>query len=170
MSQKTRMLIVVGVILAIAAGAAIYGAISQNRMKNASGDTPQAGMIHLYVDKQFTANVSPADLGDLPDASFKDAEDGKLQEGWLLKDVVLLYVNEGKLTAKSEVEVSGIRVSTGETKSKALTWEQIIEPANNVLFDLTGNGSALKLVSEIPGFDIRDAWIQGVNQIDVRTK
>ena len=169
MSQTKRILIVVGVILAMAAGAAIYGAVMQNQMRNASSDTPQPNMIHLYVDGSFVANVSPTDLGKLPGASFTDAEEGKLQEGWWLKDVIWLYVDEDRLAADSEVEVAGIRGTTGETKQKALTWQQVSEPANHVIFDLTGDGQSVKLVSAIAGFDTRDAWIQGVSRIDVRT-
>jgi hypothetical protein len=170
MSQKNRILIVVGIILVLAIGATTYGLVLQSKMNNASSDIPQPNMIHLYVDGKFVANVSPADLNELPAASFTDAEEGKLQEGWWLHGVARLYVNEGKLTASSEIEVAGIRSTTGETKSKTITWEQATEPANNVIFDLSGDGQALKLVSTMPGFDIRDTWIQGINRIDVRTK
>jgi len=170
MSQRNRILIVVGVIVALAAGAAIYGLVLQNQMKNASDDTPQPNMIHLYVDGKFVANVSPAQLNDLPAASFTDTEEGKLQEGWWLHDVVRLYVDESRLTASSEIEVAGVRNTTGETKSKTLTWEEATEPANNVIFDLSGDGQSIKLASTMAGFDIRDAWIQGINRIDVRTK
>ena len=51
--------------------------------------------------------------------------------------------------------------SSSREKSKALTWAEVDAPENMVLFDLSGRGT-LKLVSKIPGFDIRDAWIQDV--------
>jgi hypothetical protein len=169
MSQRTRVVIVIGVLVVIAVAAAIYGAVMQNRMKNAAQNVPQPNMIHLYVDGKFVANVSPVELNDLPAASFTDAEEGKLQEGWWLHDVVRLYVQEDQLGPDSEVDVAGIRSTTGETKQQALTWQQVTDPANTVIFDLAGNGQSLKLVSSIAGFDTRDTWIQGVSRIDVRT-
>jgi hypothetical protein len=35
-----------------------------------------------------------------------------------------------------------------------------------IMFDLSGRGT-LKLVSKMPGFDIRDVWIQDVDKIEI---
>jgi hypothetical protein len=56
--------------------------------------------------------------------------------------------------------------SSSREKSQTLTWAEVRDPGNNVLFDLSGRGT-LKLVSTIPGFDIRDSWVQDVDKIEV---
>ena len=105
----------------------------------------------------------PEDLEQLESASFIDAEEGKTQEGWLLRDVLLLYIKESKLKADTQVTVS----SSSREKAKTLTWAEVVNlPENMVMFDLSGRGT-LKLVSTIPGFDIRDSWIQDVDRIEV---
>ncbi|MFN2152146.1 MAG: hypothetical protein ACK2T5_11155, partial [Anaerolineales bacterium] len=91
-------------------------------------------------------------------------EEGKTQEGWLLKDVLLLYVKPNKLKADTQVTVS----SSSREKSQILTWAEVENVDNMVLFDLSGRGT-LKLVSKIPGFDIRDAWVQDVDKIELTT-
>ena len=104
----------------------------------------------------------PDDLGQLEGASFVDAEEGKTQDGWMLKDVILLYIKENKLKATTQVTVS----SSSREKSHSLTWAEVKDDANHVMFDLSGRGT-LKLVSTIPGFDIRDSWVQDVDKIEV---
>jgi hypothetical protein len=56
--------------------------------------------------------------------------------------------------------------SSSREKAKMLTWSDIENQENMVLFDLSGRGT-LKLVSKIPGFDNRDTWIQDVDKIEV---
>ena len=99
-----------------------------------------------------------------------DTEQGKTQEGPTLRDLVLLYVDEGKLEPGSIVTVSGIRPSSDEAKKATLTWDQIGEPGNNILLDSSSSGDPLKLVSTLPGLDTRDDWVQGVQRIEVTTR
>ena len=120
------------------------------------------GSIPIFVDGKFVASFVPDDLSQLEGASFVDAEEGKTQEGWLLRDVLLLYVKENKLEAETKITVS----SSSRGKAQTLTWAEVEVPENMVMFDLSGRGT-LKLVSKIPGFDIRDAWIQDVDKIEV---
>ena len=94
--------------------------------------------------------------------SFVEAEEGKTEEGWLLKDVLLLYIKESKLKPESQITVS----SSSREKDITLKWADVKNTDNMVLFDLSGRGT-LKLVSRIPGFDIRDAWIQDTDKIEV---
>ena len=170
MSQNTRIIIVVAVILLLAGAVALYGILGQKRLENASQDAPQEGMIHVYVDGKFVANVLPSDLNELPAASFKDIEEGKTQEGWWLRDVALLYVDEGKLSDSSEITVGGVRSTTGDVKSATITWAEANDLNNNVMFDLSGDGQAIKLASTLERLDVRDEWVQGVSRIDITTK
>ena len=167
MSQKTRILIVVGALVLIAVVLAVYGYLAQQQTASAPPSTPQPGMIHLYVDGTFAANFSPADMKNLPAASFKDTEQGKDQGGWWLRDVIRLYVKASQLSAQSRLIVTGTRQGI---KTAAVTWAQVLDPANNIALDLSGDGQSVKLASTMAGLNTRDQWIQGITRIDIQTK
>jgi hypothetical protein len=168
MSQKARALIVVGVLVLIGAVLAVMGVVGQNQTAQAPKGTPAAGMVHLYVDGAFAANVAPADLQKLPAGSFVDKEQGKSQGGWWLRDVVRVYVKESTLSPNSKIVVTGVRQGT-EKKASTLTWAQVLDPANNILFNQANDGS-VKIAGTMEGLATRDAWVQGLSQIDVQTK
>jgi hypothetical protein len=162
MDQKKRIVIAVIILLVIVG--VVLGVDTLQRQKAAAqapADMPP-GSIPIFVDGKFLASFVPDDLSQLPGASFVDAEEGKTQEGWLLKDVLLLYVKPNKLEATTQITVS----SSSREKSHTLTWTEVKNTDNMVLFDLSGRGT-LKLVSKIPSFDVRDAWIQDVDKIEV---
>jgi hypothetical protein len=162
MDQKKRILIAV-VILLVVVGV-VLGVDYWQRQKAASQmpeDMPP-GSIPIVMDGKFVKSFVPEDLSQMETASFVDDEEGKTQEGWLLKDVLALYVDIGDLKADSEITVS----SSSREKAQTLSWEQVENVDNMVLFDLSGRGT-LKLVSKIPGFDIRDAWVQDVDKIEI---
>ena len=162
MDQKKRIVIAVIILLVIVGG--VLGVDYLQRQKAAAlapADMPP-GSIPIFVDGKFVASFVPDDLSQLPGASFVDAEEGKTQDGWLLKDVLLLYVKPNKLKADTQITVS----SSSREKSHTLTWAEVENTDNMVLFDLSGRGT-LKLVSKIPGFDVRDAWVQDVDKIEV---
>jgi hypothetical protein len=167
MSQKTRILIVAGALVVLAIILAVVGFVSQSQTAQAPASTPQPGMIHLYVDGAFVANVSPADMKNLPAASFKDTEQGKDQGGWWLRDVIRLYVKESQLSPQSQITLTGTRQGA---KTATVTWAQALDPANNIALDLAGDGQSVKLASTMAGLNTRDQWVQGVTQIDIQTK
>jgi len=172
MSQKTRILIVVGALVFVAIVLAVYGFATQKQTTQAplaSVATPQPGMIHLYVDGTFVANVSPADMQKLPAASFTDKEQGKPQGGWWLRDVIRLYVKENNLSPNSQITITGSRKGT-EKKSATVTWAQVLDPTNNIAFDFASDGQSVKLASTMDNLSTRDQWVQGVTQIDIQTK
>lgn len=162
MSQNKRIVIAVVILLVIVG--VILGVDYWQRQQAAAqapADMPP-GSIPIFMDGKFVASFVPDDLGQLEGASFVDAEEGKTQEGWLLRDVLLLYIKESKLKPDTQITVS----SSSREKSHTLTWAQVDAQENMVMFDLSGRGT-LKLVSKIPGFDIRDAWVQDVDKIEV---
>jgi hypothetical protein len=162
MIQRNRILLAVVILILIVVG--VLGVDYFRRQQAASQAPPDMppGSIPIFVDGQFVASFVPDDLDQLPGASFVDDEEGKTQEGWLLKDVLLLHLDEGDMGAKTAITVS----SSSREKSQSLTWTEVADPEKMVMFDLSGRGT-LKLVSKIPGFDIRDAWIQDVDKIEV---
>jgi hypothetical protein len=162
MNQNKRIGFAVIVLLVIVGG--VLGVDFLQRQQAASkapADMPP-GSVPVFVDGKFVASFVPADLEQMETASFVDTEEGKTQDGWMLRDVLLLYIKESKLKDTTQVTVS----SSSRGKSHTLTWAEVDEQGNMVLFDLSGRGT-LKLVSKIPGFDIRDAWIQDVDKIEL---
>lgn len=164
MNQNKRIMIAV-VILFVIVGVVLGVEFLQRQQaaSQAPADMPP-GSIPIFMNGKFVASFVPDDLTQLEIASFEDAEEGKLQEGWQLRDVILLYVKESKLEVDSQITVS----SSSREKSKTLTWAEVDTQENMVMFDLSGRGT-LKLVSRIPGFDIRDFWIQDVDKIEITT-
>ncbi len=171
MSQKARVFIVVGALLLVAVLLAVYGLVQsgQGQAARAPAATPQPSLIHLYMNGAFAANVSPDDMKKLPAASFTDKEQGKPQGGWWLRDIIRLYVKESQLSPTAKITITGLRKGT-EKKSATITWAETLDPANNLAFDLAGDGQSVKLVSTLDRLSTRDQWIQGVQQIDVQTQ
>jgi hypothetical protein len=157
MNQKTRIL--VGIVILIAVVGIVLGVDSLQRKR--TGDEIPAGSIPIYVDGEFIASFIPDDLDQIDGASFVDDEEGKTQEGWLLVDILLLYLDD-VIDAHAEVVVS----SSSREKDVTLIYAQVADVENMVMFDLSGRGT-LKLVSKIPGFDTRDDWVQDVDKIEI---
>jgi hypothetical protein len=152
-----RGLIAVGILLAMAG--LVLGVDRIRRIRPA--ELPP-GSVPIYVGERLIGAFVPADLEGLEQASFVDAEEGKTQEGWLLRDVMLRHVSPDALRPDTVLVVS----STSRDKSARVTWEQADDSENYLLFDLSGRGT-LKLVSRLEGLDTRDTWVQDVDRIEV---
>jgi hypothetical protein len=164
MDQRKRIVVAVVILFAIVGGVLGVDVLQrQSAASSAPSDMPP-GSIPIFVDDTFVASFVPTDLDQLKSASFVDAEEGKTQDGWLLRDVLLLYLGEDNLQDRFQITVS----SSSREKARTLTWGEIKNQENRVMFDLAGRGT-LKLVSRIPGFDTRDSWIQDVDKIEVTT-
>jgi hypothetical protein len=164
MSQRTRILIAV-LVLVVLVGAILGIEALRRRGSSVPADVPvtlEAGSIPIYVDGALAAGFTPDDLEQLEQVSFVDAEEGKTQEGWLLRDVLSLHVEERNLGPDTLIVVT----STSRDKSAHLTWAEVDDPANMVMFDLSGRGT-LKLVSLLERLDVRDEWVQDVDKIEV---
>jgi hypothetical protein len=167
MSQRTRIVVAVGVIALI--GAAILGLEAlRGRLSSGSAAGPEPtvvpGAIPIYLDGKLIASFAPADLEKLTKVSFTDAAEGKLQDGWLLAGILRLHVADS-LPETAQINVS----SSSREKSFQLTWAEVTEPANMVMFDLSNRGT-LKLVSVMPGLDDREEWVQDADRIEIVTK
>jgi hypothetical protein len=158
MTQKTR--IVVAVVVLIVLVVVVLGIDALRRAQ--SEPTLAPGSIPIYLDGVLVGGFVPDDLGQLEQVSFVDAEEGKTQEGWRLSDVLLLHIKERELEPDSIIVVS----SSSRNKSAELTWAEVRDPANWVMFDLSGRGT-LKLVSVLERLDVRDEWVQDVDRIEV---
>ena len=121
------------------------------------------GSVPVYVEGQLAAGFSPDDLQQLKLVSFIEPVEGKTEEGWMLRDVLRLYLSSGQLTPDSQVIVSS------SSKSAQLTWAEVDAEENMVMFDLSGRGT-LKLVSKLEKLDTREEWVQDVEKIEVKLK
>lgn len=165
MNQKVRIIVAV-IIIVVLVGAVIGIEYLRGQQIAAQIDASlEPGDIPVYWNGNLRAAFSPTEIETLTPDSFKDAEEGKTQDGWLLKDVLLTYFNENQFSNDTIVKV----ISTSREKSVDLTWEEVANTDNKVMFDLAGRGT-LKLVSLLERLDIRDEWIQDVDRIEINTK
>jgi hypothetical protein len=159
MKQRTRVLIALGILALVAL--VVLGVDAWQRQRASTAELP-AGSIPLYLDGKFVAAFVPANLEELTKTSFADVEEGKPQEGWLLRDVIRLLVSARKLKPDSVITVT----SSSRDKSAQVSWAEVDDPANNVLLALSNRGT-LKLVSLLPTLDTRNEWVQDVDRIEV---
>lgn len=122
--------------------------------------TLEPGDIPIYISESLQAAFAPADLEKLTKVSFTDPAENKLQEGWLLRDVLLLNFDSDLLRPQTTVTI----FSSSREKQIQLTWSEISDEANWVMFDLSNRGT-LKLVSKMEKLDTREEWIQDVDKI-----
>jgi len=155
--KRVRIWIAAGGVLAVVA--VVLGVDAWQRSR-ASGLLP--GAVPIYRGGRLVASFVPADLERLEKVSFTDVEEGKTQEGWLLVDILSLYLEESELQPKTPIRVS----SNSRNKSVRLTWEEVQAEENMVMFGLSARGT-LKLVSTLEQLDTRDEWVQDVDQIEV---
>lgn len=174
MSQNKRILIALLSLFILAAAVLGVEAVRRQNRQEAQASQSQMppgmatavpGSIPIYLNGELAGSFEPADLAKLAEASFADAEEGKTQEGWLLRDVLLLYVDANELAPETAVHVT----SSHRGKSAQLTWAEIDDTANMVMFDLSGRGT-LKLVSLLPRLDVRDEWVQDVDLIEIESR
>ena len=164
MKQSRRFLIALALLVIISAlvlGVDMWQRQQVSQPAGAATPLPP-GSIPISLDGSLVGGFAPADLEKLQAVSFTDAEDGKLQDGWLLRDVILLYIPAEQLEAGARVAV----ISSSRGKSAQLTWANVENQANRVMFDLSNRGT-LKLVSLLPELDQREEWIQDVDKIEI---
>lgn len=165
MAQKNRLLIAMVILIAISGVLVAADMLRRQAQPALAGNTAvtlTAGSIPIYMDGQLVAGFSPGDLDQLKKASFIEAAEGVKQEGWMLRDILLLYIPEEELRPDTQIVVS----SSSRGKSAQLTWEEVNTPENYVMFDLANRGT-LKLVSVMEKLDERAEWVQDSDRIEI---
>lgn len=164
MTQRTRILIGIGALIVL-----VGAIVGVDLIRRASGSTAApgeptvaAGAVPIRLDGRLAGSFSPSDLERLDEVSFVDAEEGKEQTGWLLRDVIGLYVAPEQLSPESAITVA----SSSREKSARLTWAEVERIDNYVMLDLANRGT-VKLVSKLPQLDTRDEWVQDVDSIEI---
>ena len=161
MNQTKRILIAIAILVVI--GGVVLGLEAIRRQRVTEADL-EPGSIPIYVGGDMEAAFTPEDLESVEQVSFQDAERGKTQEGWMLRDVLLLHLSEESLMPETQITV----ISTSRDKSAQLTWAEVDDQENMVMFDLSGRGT-LKLVSKLDKLDTRDEWVQDTDRIEIET-
>ena len=164
MSQRNRIVLGIVILVVLAGIILAVETVRRNAAQPvAAGELLNLppGSIPVRVNGETMGYFTPDDLNILEQVSFVDNEEGKTQEGWLLRDVILLNVEE-PLTEECVITVA----SSSKEKSIQLTWPEIADEVNMIMFDLSGRGT-LKLVSLLERLDVRDEWVQDVDSIDV---
>lgn len=170
MSQNKRLLIG-GLILIFLIGIVMSVDLLQRQQAASSNQmtpgmvTAAPGSIPITINGEVVAVFIPEALDQLPQSTFQDAEEGKTQEGWLLCDVLKLYLPENFLQDETTILVR----SNHRQKEVTLTWKEVENPANKIMFDISGRGT-LKLVSLLPRLDSRDEWVQDTDEIAIITQ
>jgi len=159
LTQRTRILIAFIILVAVVGAVLGLDALLQ---RASSEPTLAPGSIPLYLDSRLVGGFTPDDLDQLKKVSFVEAEEGKKQEGWLLRDVILLHVDASRLEKDSAITVS----SSSRNRSATLTWAEVDDQDNMVLFDLSNRGT-LKLASLLEKLDTRDEWVQDADKIEI---
>ena len=163
MSQTKRILI--GLAILVIIGGAVLGLEyfrGRATLPSAGQVTLTPGSVPIYLDGVLVTGITPDALQGMEQVSFVDAEEGKPQDGWLLSDVLLVYLPEQGLAADSRIVIT----SSSRGKSAELAWAEVKDRENMVMFDLSNHGT-LKLVSLLERLDTRDEWIQDVDRIEV---
>lgn len=156
------LVIAVGIILGVNALRRQFAA----RLAPLDQATLPPGSIPIFVDGRLVGGFTPADLEQLEQVSFEDAEEGKTQEGWMLSDVLVLHVDGSTLAPAAAIAVS----SSSRENAVSLTWGEVSDFDNMVMFDVSTSRGTLKLVSLLDRLDTRDEWIQDVDKIEITTE
>jgi len=162
MNQKKRIILLLGGLVAITAVMFVieyFRGISQ--AKNSDGEL-QPGDVGIYWNGKLDMGFSAVDLETLGKVSFTDNEDQKIQEGWLLKDILLNFYSKDQFSEDTVIRVS----SSSRSLSATVIWDEVLNDKNFILFDLSGRGT-LKLVSVLERLDERAEWIQDVDKIEI---
>jgi len=164
MNQKNRIFIAMVIILILAG--AIFALEAWRGRSNGPGLDAflEPGDVPVYLDGSIIAGFTSTDLESIQQVSFIDDEEGKTQEGWLLREILTKYIK----TDQFHDDVTVVITSSSRDREVSITWGEVKNEGNMVMFDLSGRGT-LKLVSKLPQLDIRDEWVQDVDKIEIIT-
>jgi hypothetical protein len=162
MNQTKRNILAILILVGLAAILLALEAWRGSMASKSLAISLNPGDVPVYQDGQLMAAFNAEELNNLQLVSFVDAEEGKTQDGWLLSDILGKYLQTQFWDNSMQIVIS----SSSRDKSITLTWGEVKNPENMVMFDLSGRGT-LKLVSLLEQLDVRDEWIQDVDKIEV---
>lgn len=166
--MNTSRRIIIAIIILIVAAGSILAIQSLRRggylyrVLHEGSEEFTAGCVPVYTGADRPAQFCEKDAALLIKQSFVDKDESKKQEGWLLRDVVLLSVKKESLKPETRVLVA----SSSRNKKAELAWKDVSDVSNMVILAPTKQGS-LKLASAMKGLDTREHWVQDVDRIEI---
>jgi hypothetical protein len=166
MSNSRRIIIAITVI-ALFVGAILAIEIYRERRgpRHAGPKLFSDGCIPVHHGKKAPSAFCPDDTAKLAKTGFIEKKENKLQEGWLLKDVLLLYLKNEDFSPETVVQVE----SSSRKKKVDIRWKDLSNDSNRIILSMTKQGR-LKLASKMKGLDAREQWVQEVDRIEVIQK
>ncbi len=169
MSTTKRIIIAVIIIAAVAGAILVIQSSRRGGYLYRTCTTGQKefseGCVPVYSAGKLLANFCQKDSAGLTKTEFREKVENKVQEGWLLRDVLLLYVKKEEMTQDTTVTVA----SSSRSKKAELTWKDISNDRNKIILALSKQGS-LKLASTMKDFDTREKWVQDIDRIEIGRK
>jgi len=162
MNQKKRILLLLGGLAAIIAVMFVVEYIRGISQANNSDGELQPGDVAIYWNGKLDLGFSAVDLETLEKVTFTDKEDQKIQEGWLLKDILLNFYSNDQFSEDTVIRVS----SSSRSLTATVIWDEVLNDKNFIMFDLSGRGT-LKLVSVLERLDERAEWVQDIDKIEI---
>jgi len=162
MNKKKRIILLFAGFLAIIVLMFLIEYLRGKSQTNASEGNLLPGQVAIYWNGKFNLGFSGSDLEGLQEASFKDVEEQKTQQGWLLKDVLLNFYEKDLFSEDTVIRIS----SSSRNLSATVIWFEVVDEENFILFDLSGRGT-LKLVSVMERLDERAEWVQDIDKIEI---
>ena len=166
MSTAKRIVIGIAILVLLVAGILVIESSRRGgnlyRLLREGTERFSGECIPVYSGTDLVAKFCNGNASRLAKRSFLDKTDKKPQEGWLLRDAVLLSFKKEEMKPGTRVRVS----SSSRRKSAEIAWKDVENEANLVLLAPTKNGT-LKLTSNMPGLDTRDKWVQEVDRIEI---
>lgn len=162
MSKRKRIILLFSGFLTIIVLMFLIEFLRGKSQTNATEGELQPGQVAIYWNGKFNLGFSGSDLEGLQEVSFKDVEEQKTQQGWLLKDVLLKFYDTDLFSEDTVIRVS----SSSRNLSATVVWFEVLDEENYILFDLSGRGT-LKLVSVMERLDERAEWVQDIDKIEI---
>lgn len=169
MSSRQRIIIAIAILVVLAGSILAIDSLRRGgylfRHMRTGAKEYSGGCIPVFSSGTLVGSFCRENSDRLKRTGFIDKKENKLQEGWLLRDVVLLYVDKKNITPGTVVRIE----SSSRNKKAELPWKEISDESNKILLAVSKQGN-LKLVSIMKGLDTRDSWVQEVDKIEVMSR
>lgn len=166
MSTTKRIIIGVIIIALLAAGILAIESLRRGgnlyRLVREGTERFSGECIPIYSGKDLVSKFCSNNASRLEKRSFNDKIEKKPQEGWLLRDALLLSFKKEDMKPGTRVRVS----SSSRHKTAEIRWTDVENEANLIILAPTKKGT-LKLAANLPGLDTRSQWVQDVDKIEI---
>lgn len=135
MSDRTVVILVLVAVVTIVLAFAVWEFFLK---EEAANGIESEYCIDIWMEDKRIGKVCMDEIEELPTVSFEDTlGSGAVDEGPLLKDVILLAVNESLLSNSTNIQIeSGLTL-----EERTLPWGEIANISNSFILDFTNRGT-----------------------------